>query len=193
MKARLALVVIGTSALALSGCGKNYNGAYTGTETISQSNQYGQIYQQPPTGQPGQPAPTTPTTAPANSVSQMLTMTVTEGQNNQITGTWQAGNDTGKIQANANGSGFDNVILTVTPGGTANGVQNGAYGNPYGSPYGYAGGMMYPNSMVMDCGGTFTGNLTLNGNQLTGTLTSAAGAGTACGTTTINVNVTKPN
>ena len=185
LKRKLLVVAIGFSAVAFVGCGKNHEGSYRGIQTIASSGYggYNMGYPQPqPSGQPSMPT---------NSATEAVTVTLNPGSGETIVGSLSSGATTGTIQGHDNGSGFDGVIVTLSPVAQQQNQQqtNGQTGYTNYSPYGYGSTAYVSGTMVPVCAGVFTGNLTRDDKRIHGTLSPQSP--TMCGVSSITIDVTR--
>jgi|GEM_PF-4799934 len=157
MKNKSGLFIGATFALlAFTACGRSYQGSYRGYATMVPN------YSGVTTGY-GQTSTTT------GAYSQTLTLSLNDQGPENVTGTFTSESNSGTIQGHANGSGIDNVVLTL--GSSYSNYNNTGYNSGYNSGYNYGYGYTQPYyGNTSSCTGTFTGNLTLSGNRLTGRL-----------------------
>ena len=150
-------------ALAMTACGRNYQGSYRGTETVNQN--YSTVAGQ-----------TAVSGIAAQNYSDTVSLNLTDSSGN-VTGTYQGTSISGNFQGTDTATGISNAILTIT---------SASYNSTYGSTY----PSTYSTSSYYGCtGATFVGTLTVNNNVITGTLTPQNTS--TCGMTAISVNATK--
>jgi hypothetical protein len=153
------LVLIAVAALATVGCGKSYQGSYTGVETLSYSQQggtggyaggYGYGYNQAPT----------------------VTIQIDDSGSDSIRGTYtSAQSGTFTFQGIRNGDNIEISVMYQTAQAQPQQPTPAYSPSPYGYPSGgynggYAGGYTYGATGCM-----YTGTLQLRDNNLQGTLT----------------------
>ncbi|MEO5968640.1 MAG: hypothetical protein ABIQ95_01830 [Bdellovibrionia bacterium] len=143
-KENLVLLALTLFTTIATGCGRNYIGTYSGTETIALSTVY--------SGNTSATAPVAPTIA-------QLTLTITSSSGNHLMGTWSSQGQQGNFQGTAGGDSISDVTLTMVGAPTSINMQ-GAYGQ-----------MAYNPALQMGLCSIFKGNLSFTpSNQILGTL-----------------------
>jgi hypothetical protein len=165
MKARIVVSFGLIGVVGLFGCGRNYQGSYTGSKVVTISNQYlyGGNYTQPTNGQTQQQQQSQTLTA------AQPTLTLNQGTGEMVTGSWQSTQETGTFTAITTADSLQNVQLSVTP--TNNQNQNTTY------------------NQAPSCAAVYVGNLSYADNRISGTLTPQSTS--MCGVSSITIDLRK--
>lgn len=183
-----SIAISSLALLALTACGRSYQGTYRGTETlVTATNAYNSGYNSGYGTGYGQPTSTNGAT------SQTLTISLNDVGNESVTGSFTSSTHSGTIQGQVTGSGLANVVFNINTVTTSSQQNYGTTYSPYGNyyPYGTYGNTTNTTSQY-GCSGSFTGNLSFSNNRLSGTLNAMnTQSANNCGISSIGIDVQK--